>query len=77
MDFFSSCKYCPENVRSTGAYIILYQGGTIDNGTNIPGPFAQSSEESEYNEACTTGMALAHFRMLINELLNKDQDIVP
>ena len=56
----------PDNGRSTGAYIILYQGGTIDNGTNIPGPVAQSSEESEYNLACTAGMALAHFRMLIN-----------
>ena len=27
--------------------------------------------------ACTTGIALAHFSMLINELLNKFPDIVP
>ena len=27
--------------------------------------------------ACTTGMALAHFRMLIHELLNEDLDMVP
>ena len=33
--------------------------------------------ESEYNKACTAGMALAHFRMLIHESLNKDLDIVP
>ena len=31
---------------------------------------------SEYNAACTPGMDLAHFRMLIHELLNKDPDIV-
>ena len=30
-----------------------------------------------YNAAYNAGMALAHFRMLTNELLNKDPDIVP
>ena len=62
---------------STGAYIIFYQGGPIDHGTHVPGTVAQSSAESEYNAACTAGMALAHFRMLIDELLNKDPDIFP
>ena len=33
--------------------------------------------ESDYNEAWTAVMALAYFRMLLNELLNKDPDIVP
>ena len=55
-----------DTVKSTGAYIIFYQGGPIDHGTHVPGPVTQSSAESEYNEACTAGMALAHFRMLIN-----------
>ena len=36
-----SCKYCPETGRSTGAYIIFYQGGQIKHGTEIPGPVAQ------------------------------------
>ena len=54
----------------------FYQGGSIDKGTHVPGPFFQSSSESKYNAACTTGMALSHFRMLINELFNKDTDIV-
>ena len=49
----------------------------MDHSTHVPGPVAQSSAETEYNTACTAGMALAHFRMLINELLNKDQDIFP
>ena len=39
----SSWKYCPDTGRSTGAYIIFYQGGTIDHGTHVPGPVAQSS----------------------------------
>ena len=63
--------------RSTGAYIIFYQGGPIDHGTHIPVPVSQSSAESEYNAACTAGMTLAHFRMLIHELLKKDPYIVP
>ena len=68
MDFYdSSWQDCPDTGRSKGAYIIFYQGGLIDNGTHVPGPVAQSSVESEYNAACTAGMALAHFRMLIHE----------
>ena len=63
--------------RSTGAYIIFYQGGPIDHGTHVPGPVAQSIAESDYNASCTAGMALAHFRMLIHEFLNKDIYIVP
>ena len=51
--------------------------GTIDDGTHVPGLFAQSSAESDYNTACTAVMALAHFIMLMNELLNRDTDIVP
>ena len=73
----SSCQDCPDTGRSTGAYIIFYQGGPIDHGTHVPGPVAQSSEESEYNAACTAGMALAHFRMLVHESLNEDPDMVP
>ena len=78
MDFYySSWKYFPDTDRSTGEYIIFYQGGTIYHGTHVPGPVSQSIAESEYNEACTAGMYLAHFRMLIHDFLNKDPDIVP
>ena len=73
----SSWKYFPENGRITGAYIILFKGGPIDHGTHVTGPVSQYSAESEYNAACNAGMALAHFRILFHELLNKDPDIVP
>ena len=70
MDFSdSSWQDCTETGRSTGAYIIFYQVGSIDHSTHVPGPVAQSSAESEYNAACTAGMDLAHFRMLIHELI--------
>ena len=68
-------QYFPDTGRSTGAYIIFYQGGPIDHGTHVPGPVVQSSAEIEYNAACTAGMALAHLRTLIHELLNKNPDI--
>ena len=73
----SSWQHCPETGRSTGAYIIFYQGGPIDHGTHVSRTVAQYIAESEYNEACTAGMALAHFRMLVHELLNEDTDMVP
>ena len=31
----------PETGRSTGAYIIIYQGGKFDHVTHVPGPFSQ------------------------------------
>ena len=42
----SSWQSCPYTVRITGAYIIFYQGGTIDHETFVPGPVAQSIAES-------------------------------
>ena len=37
----SSWKDCPDTDRSTGAYIIFYQGGPIDHGTYVPVPVAK------------------------------------
>ena len=45
----SSWQDCPDTGRSTGAYIIFYQGGLIEHGTHVPGPVAQSNVENEYN----------------------------
>ena len=73
----SSWQNFPDTGRSAGAYTIFYQGGPINYGTHVPGPVAQSSAESEYNAECTAGMALAHFIMLVHELLNEDPYMVP
>ena len=57
-----SWQDCLENVRSTGEYMIFYQGGTIEHCTHVPVSVDQSSSESQYNAACTTGLALGkHF----------------
>ena len=68
----SSQQDYPYTGRSAGAYIVFYQGGTIDHLTHVPGPVSQYSADSEYNKSCTSGMALENFRILNNELLNKD-----
>ena len=73
----SSWQDCPDTGRSTGAYIIFYQGGPIDHDAYVLGPVSQSNAESEYNAACTAGMYLAHFRMIIRIFLNKDPYIFP
>ena len=73
----SSWQDCPDTGRITGAYNIFCHGGTIGHGTHVPGPVAQSSAESEYNAECNSGMALAHFMMLVHELLNQDSEMVP
>ena len=73
----SSWQGCPDTGRSTWSYIIFYQGGKIDHGTYVPVSVAQSSAYSEYNSACTAGMALYHFTMLIHGFLNKGLVIFP
>ena len=46
MEFSDSIwKYFPVTGISTGAYIIFYQGGTIEHGTHVPGKVSQSCEE--------------------------------
>ena len=72
-----SLKYFTDTGRITGAYIIFYQGGPIDHGRHVPGSVSQSSAASEYNAACTAGMSLEYFRILIHKLLNKHPDIFP
>ncbi|MGH7954596.1 MAG: reverse transcriptase domain-containing protein, partial [Gloeomargaritales cyanobacterium] len=64
----SSWQDCPDTARSTGSYLIFYQGGVIDHSTFVPDPVAMSSGEAEYSAACVTCMATAHLRMLTNEM---------
>ena len=67
MDFSDySWQAFPDTGRNKRAYIIFYQCGTIDHGTHVLVPVAQSGAESEYNAAFIAGMDLAHFRMLIH-----------
>ena len=75
--YYSRWQYCPDTGRSTGEYIVFYQGGPIDHSAHVTGPVSPYSAESEYNKSCTAGMSLSHFRILNNYFLNKDLDVVP
>ena len=78
MVFYDSVwKDCTYTGRSTGAYVVFYQGGPIDNCTHVSGPVAKSSAESEYNSSYNAEMDLEYFNMLNNEVLNKDSDVFP
>ena len=68
-----SWKDCTETAIITRWYILLFRGGTIEHISHVPVIVAQVSAENEYNSACTAGMDLSHFRVLIHELFNKDQ----
>ena len=67
----------PVTVISTGAYIVSYQCVPIYHWSHVQGTFYQYSAESDYNGAYTSGMDLAHFRILDIELLSKNLDVVP
>ena len=67
----------PHTEKSTESHILFYEGGPSDHCKNVPVTVAQSSAEIDYNAACTAGMALAHFRILNNGLLNKNIDVIP
>jgi hypothetical protein len=54
--------------RSTGGYLIFYQGGVVDHSSNMPGPVAMSSAEAEYNEACLACMATGNLHMTLNHI---------
>ena len=54
MDFsYPSWQDFPDTGRSTGAYIIFYQGGPIDHGTHVSETVDKSTAESEYNAEFT------------------------
>ena len=54
-----------------------FQGRKIDHCTHVTGPALQSRAGNEYNTVCTALMVLVHFRMLNNQLTNKDPHVVP
>ena len=56
---------------------MFYQCETINHCTHVLFSVAQSSADSEYNTACTAGIALEHSRMMNNQLLNNDPYVVP
>ena len=67
----------PRTGRSTGEYIVFYQGVPIDYCTYVSGPVFQYTAESEYNALCTAVRVIESFRILDYNLLKKGQNVVP
>jgi hypothetical protein len=55
-----------DTLRSTGGFLIFYQGGVVHHLSNMSEPVVMSSAELEYNEACMTCMAMSHVHMTLN-----------
>ena len=70
----SSFNDCPDSGRSTGGYVLFYQGGVVDSASAMPDPVALSSAEAEYNQTCVTGMAANSMAMLIQEMRGNNPD---
>ena len=73
----SSLQDFPDTGRSIEAYIVFYQGVKIDHYTHVTVPVDQSSVKGWYNSEFTAVMALAHCKVISNELLNKNIYVVP
>ena len=57
----SSWQYCPDTGRSTGAYIIYYQGVPIDHGTHVPVPVTYLLAISTYLEGSSSFLRVIFF----------------
>ena len=71
------CKDFPDTGRSTGVYIVFYQGVPIDDCTHVPGAVSNIISNSKYNAKYNTGMDLANFKMPNDKFLNKDPYVFP
>jgi hypothetical protein len=63
-----------EDRRSTGSYLIFFQGGIISHSTFVPSPIAMSSAESEIYAMTVTAMIIHHIRQVFCDTFFDDAD---
>ena len=73
----STWQECIDTARSTGSYIVFYQGGPIYHCTHVTGQVSQYSAKNNYNTAYTAGMELENSIMQNNEFMNNHAYVVP
>ena len=61
-----------EDHKSTGCYMILFQGGLIDHSSFVPNIVAMSSAEAEICAMCVGAMATCHFRQVYCDIMFDD-----
>jgi hypothetical protein len=61
-----------DNQRSTGCYLVLFQGGLVDYSSFVPTPITLSSAEAEINAMTVGSMAASFLRQVICDILYND-----
>jgi hypothetical protein len=70
----SSFDDCPDTHRSTGGYVIHWQGGVVEGASVMPPIISTSVGEAEYCTGAIACMAMAHHRKVFNEFRGCDAD---
>ena len=65
----ASWQDCPDTGHSTTGYYIFFQGGLVDQNSQVQIPVAMSTTESEYMGSCSGCMAGAHTHMMLYDFL--------
>jgi hypothetical protein len=61
-----------DDQRSTGCYLVLFQGGLVDYSSFVPTPITLSSAEAEINAMTVGSMASSFLRQVISDVLYND-----
>jgi hypothetical protein len=70
----SSFHDCPDTHRSTGGYMIHWQGGVVEGVSVMPPIIAASVGEAEYCTGALAAMAISFHRKVFNEFTGRDAD---
>lgn len=70
----SSFDDCPDTRRSTGGYMIHWQGGVVEGASIMPPIVSTSVGEAEYCVGAVAAMALSFHRKVFNEFIGRDSD---
>jgi hypothetical protein len=70
----SSFDDCPDTHRSTGGYMIHWQGGVVEGVSIMPPVLSVSVGEAEYCTAALAVMATSFHRKVYNEFIGRDAD---
>jgi hypothetical protein len=70
----SSFDDCPDTHRSTGGFMIHWQGGVVEGVSIMPPVMSVSVGEAEYCTGALAAMAISFHRKVYNEFLGRDAD---
>jgi hypothetical protein len=60
--------------RSTGGFLVFYQGGIVNHSSNMPAPVVTISADAEFDKACMACMATSHMYMTTYNHIEEVED---